>query len=127
MEHILTVTETKMKDNHLLLIPIEQWPEKEWNALHDGMRMLADSDALTFVYVLDSEDAFVQLRLPKKVWPQLKKAYEEGWEVSASGPKSIKLEHFHSEMEYLLDNIPGNGNYGAAMVEAVEEAFDVSA
>ncbi|WP_158736133.1 hypothetical protein [Alteribacillus sp. YIM 98480] len=127
MEHVLTVTETKLKDNHLILLPIEEWPEKEWNTLKDGMRMLADSDALTFVYVLDSEEAFVQLRLPKQIWPELKKAYENGWDVSAGGPSLIKLEQFHSEMEYLLDNIPGNGNYGSDMVEAVEEAFDVKA
>ncbi|SDH72020.1 hypothetical protein SAMN05192534_11019 [Alteribacillus persepolensis] len=127
MEHILTVTETKTDHHHLYLVPIEQWPQSEWNALEDGMRMLADSDALTFVYVLDSDDAFVQLRLPKQVWPALKEAYEKQWNVSVLGPSELPLEHFHTEMAYMLDNIPGNGNYGSLMVEAVEETFDVKA
>ncbi|MFB5661414.1 hypothetical protein [Alteribacillus sp. HJP-4] len=125
MQHVLTITETKITDNTLILTPIEQWPEQEWKQLNDGMRMLADSDALTFVYVLDSPEAFVQLRLPKRTWAALREAYEHEYKVVADGPSPITLEHFQQEMEYLLDNIPGNGNYGSEMVNAVEKAFHI--
>ncbi|SFE73828.1 UPF0738 family protein [Alteribacillus iranensis] len=126
MNHVLTITETKQEKNELILIPIEEWPEEEWHKLSDGMRMLADSDALTFVYVLDLDGEFVQLRLPKQTWPSLKTAYEQGWEVLVQGPPLVKLGQFHQEMEYLLSNIPGNGNYGSDMVETVEKVFQVS-
>lgn len=125
MEHVLTVTETSQKENALHLHPIEDWPLSEWQRLKDGMRMLVDSDALTLVYVLDSEEAFVQLRLPRQVWPALKEAYEKEWDVYATLHEPILLHYFHEEMEYVLSNIPGNGNYGMEMVKAVEEIFEV--
>lgn len=125
MEHVLTVTNTSRKESALHLHPIENWPLSEWQRLKDGMRLLVDSEALTFVYVLDSDDAFVQLRLPRQVWPVLKEAYEKEWDVYASLYEPILLAHFHEEMEYVLTNIPGNGNYGKEMVEAVEEIFQV--
>lgn len=125
MDHVLTITTTKEENEKVLLFPIEEWPEEEWHKLIDGMRMLADSDALTFVYVLELEGEFVQLRLPKQVWPALKEGYDKGYEVIVCGPTQVKLEHFHNEMDYLLDNISGNGNYGPEMVETVETIFHV--
>lgn len=123
MEHMLTVTEAAMENNTLKLYPIEEWPVMEWKKLKDGMRMLADSNALTFVYVLDTEEAFIQLRLPKQIWPQLAEAVKQQAEVTVEGPTSIILHSFQQEMDYLLDNIPGNSNYGNEMVNAVEDNF----
>ncbi|RSL31236.1 hypothetical protein D7Z54_22280 [Salibacterium salarium] len=125
MEHVLTVTEIKNEGNKLYLKPIEDWPESEWEKLEDGGRMLADSDALTLVYVLESVESFVQLRMPKQVWPHLKEASDQQLEIILEGPSNIRLDQFQREMAYILDNVPGNGNYGSAMVEAVEEAFQL--
>ncbi|MFZ4450421.1 UPF0738 family protein [Salibacterium aidingense] len=126
MEHILTVTETKVKYQTLYLIPIEDWPEKEWATLEDGGRMLADSDALAFVYTLESPESFVQLRMPKSIWPALKEAYEQELGVCVKGPDVLDLPLFPAELAFILDNVPGNGNYGSSMVEAVEEAFQLT-
>ncbi|MDQ0298839.1 hypothetical protein J2S78_001259 [Salibacterium salarium] len=125
MEHVLTVTEIIREGNKLYLKPIEDWPESEWEKLEDGGRMLADSDALTLVYVLESVESFVQLRMPKQVWPHLKEASDQQLEIILEGPSNIRLDQFQREMAYILDNVPGNGNYGSAMVEAVEEAFQL--
>ncbi|WP_125559530.1 hypothetical protein [Salibacterium salarium] len=125
MEHVLTITEVKKQENILYLKPIEDWPETEWEKLEDGGRMLADSDALTLVYVLESVEAFVQLRMPKQVWPRLKEAHDQELDIILEGPSDIRLDQFQREMAYILDNVPGNGNYGTAMVEAVEEAFQL--
>ncbi|WP_240374882.1 hypothetical protein [Bacillus piscicola] len=125
MEHILTIFNAERENEQLLLYPIEEWPDTEWHKLKDGMRMLADSDALTFVYVLDLDGEFIQLRLPSQIWPQLAEAYTHEWSVSVSGPKRVPLTHFHEEMNYLLSNIAGNGNYGTEMVDKVEKTFQL--
>ncbi|MFD2705050.1 UPF0738 family protein [Salibacterium lacus] len=125
MEHVLTVTETEYAEDAVYLIPIEDWPRAEWVKLEDGGRMLADSDALAFVYTLEGPDSFVQLRLPKQVWPSLKKAYEENLRICVKGPEFLELPLFPGELSFILDNVPGNGNYGNTMVEAVEDAFQL--
>ncbi|MGY4689543.1 UPF0738 family protein [Salibacterium sp. K-3] len=125
MEHVLTVTEFEYSKDAVYLIPIEDWPLKEWTELEDGGRMLADSDALAFVYTLEAPESFVQLRLPKQVWPALKKAYEQELKVWVKGPELLELPLFPGELTFILDNVPGNGNYGSTMVEAVEDAFQL--
>lgn len=125
MQHILTVNHYEEDNESLMMYPVEEWPEKEWQKLSDGGQMLADSDALTLVYVLDMEDEFVQLRIPKRVWPLLKAAHDNEKHVYVKNGSALHLENFHEEIDYLMDNVPGNGNYGTEMVSAFEEAFNV--
>ncbi|WP_100399637.1 hypothetical protein [Bacillus sp. FJAT-44742] len=125
-QHVLTITQVKIEENELLLTPIEEWPKDEWLKLKDGERMLADSDALALVYILELDGQFVQLRFPKHTWPQLHEGYQKGLPAVLEGPENITLEKFKEELEYLLDNIEGNGNYGEDMVAAFENAFQLN-
>ena len=38
----------------------------------------------------------------------------------------LVLEHFQEELDYILENVEGNNNYGKEFVSAVEETFDLS-
>ncbi|MDQ7157376.1 UPF0738 family protein, partial [Staphylococcus warneri] len=37
----------------------------------------------------------------------------------------LELKHFQEELDYILDNIEGNNNYGKEFVSAVEKTFEL--
>ncbi|MGG3161482.1 hypothetical protein ABEO87_07150 [Geobacillus stearothermophilus] len=86
--------------------------------------MLVDSDALAFVYILETDDRFLYVMVPKPWWPELKAALDAREPVwLRSGEKALELEQFHDELSYLLENIRDNANYGEALERAVQEMF----
>lgn len=86
--------------------------------------MLVDSDALAFVYILETEDRFLYVMVPKPWWPELKAALDAKEPVwLRCGERTLELEQFHDELSYLLENIRGNANYGEALERAVQEMF----
>lgn len=87
-------------------------------------QMLVDSDGLSFVYLIEKNNEYTYAIIKEDVWPQLKWAMEEKAAVRLSNDhESIELVDFLDELNYLVDNIKGNSNYGEDMVTKVEEIF----
>ncbi|MEH7385040.1 hypothetical protein V7147_06450 [Bacillus sp. JJ1521] len=94
----------------------------------DGLRasgqMLVDSDSLAFIYKLENEQEFIYVSLPSAVWPSLKNVISEKQQVILHlEDNELELVDIIPELEYLLQNIEGNANYGDGMVELVEKTF----
>lgn len=87
-------------------------------------QMLVDSDQFSFIYILDNGEDFLYIDLSSDIWPHLKEAKNEELPVYAKvGEKEILLTQFHEELEFLLENIKGNANYGEEMEKMVESVF----
>ncbi|MFC7784688.1 MULTISPECIES: hypothetical protein [unclassified Rossellomorea] len=87
-------------------------------------QIIADSDRYAFVYLAENEEEYVYLYLEESIWAELKKALQDKAAVIAkSGDYSLELDRFNEELDYLVSNIEGNGNYGEEMVTKVENAF----
>ena len=87
-------------------------------------QMLVDSDSLAFIYLLEKENEYVYLEVPEMVWKDCKvalKANDAFLIKDANG--ELVLENFKDELEYLIENIRGNGNYGVSMENAVSSVF----
>ncbi len=101
-------------------------PEIKHNleGLAAGRRVLADSDQLSFIYILEDRDEFTYISLPKKTWPMLKEAFDSKTPVVLmSGENELELHDFHVELAELVENISGNANYGDEMEQEVTEVF----
>ncbi|MDN4073679.1 hypothetical protein [Fictibacillus terranigra] len=98
----------------------------EWK---DGSRMLVDSDQLSFIYVMETEDDLVYIGLPEPLWGQLNEALVNELPVvlkKAEEDTFFELSSLHAELSYLLENIKDNSNYGDDMLKAVDRSFTVN-
>ncbi|TYS90843.1 hypothetical protein [Rossellomorea aquimaris] len=87
-------------------------------------QIIADSDRYAFVYLAENEEEYVYLYLEESIWDELKIALQEKSAVIAkSHDYSLELDQFTEELDYLVSNIEGNGNYGDEMVKKVESVF----
>lgn len=87
-------------------------------------KMITDSEQMTFVYLLDEEDAYGQIHFEQKVWPEMVAALEKGQDpVFMYQDKKIVLTGFIDELTMLIFNIEGNHNYGVTFASTVEEVF----
>lgn len=87
-------------------------------------QMLVDSDQLSFVYIVDQEDGYRYVTIPEDTWSVIQDGLRAGLETFLTYKDGkIKLYRFQSEMEYLIENITGNSNYGEEMVAKVEQVF----
>lgn len=87
-------------------------------------QMLVDSAEFSFVYVLEKNDEYTYLSIKEDIWPQLKQVMDSQSNVHLSNSsEQIELVNFFEELEYLVENIKGNGNYGEEMVTKVEACF----
>ncbi|MFP3918300.1 hypothetical protein U5N28_10875 [Lysinibacillus telephonicus] len=87
-------------------------------------QLLADSDNLAFVYLLEEGEGYSYLHLPQQLWPQLVellKLNRNPYLLINNNP--VELTNFTDELQMLVFNIEGNDNYGTDFVEAVEKAF----
>ncbi|WP_053365586.1 hypothetical protein [Bacillus sp. FJAT-27245] len=119
MKKKLLVTGSAIQDGQLILTT-----EEPVGGLEPKGQMLVDSDNLSFVYLMEKEEEYTYVLLPDFVWADLKKGLDESLPVYlvADGGK-VELTGFHGELEYLAENIKGNGNYGETMVSKVESIF----
>lgn len=87
--------------------------------------MLVDSDRFAFIYLVENQEKdYTYIVIPQDVWPILKEAMVKGMHAFLTfEDEQIELTRFQSELEYLIDNIKGNGNYGDEMVGKVEKLF----
>lgn len=87
-------------------------------------QMLVDSDAFSFIYIIELDEEYTYMVLPENVWPDLRRILIENIPVFLLVDESkIKLPNIHNELHYLIENIKGNKNYGEEMVQKVESAF----
>lgn len=106
--------------DHIYLL-IDETDTSNWK---DGGRMLVDSDQLSFIYIMETENELIYIGIPKEYWSDLKSALQKGNSVILrTGESELELSAIHEELAYLIENIKGNANYGKEMVEAVEEVF----
>jgi hypothetical protein len=92
--------------------------------LEPSGQMIVDSDSLAFVYLADSDGDYTYLYLQKEIWPLLKKALDEKLPLYIVNKGMHKeLINAAEELEYLVENIQGNSNYGKEMMENVEAVF----
>ncbi|MGF3102242.1 hypothetical protein [Rossellomorea sp. DUT-2] len=87
-------------------------------------QIIADSDRYAFVYLAENEEEYVYLYLEESIWDELKKALlNKSAVIAKSDDYSLELDQFTEELDYLVTNIEGNGNYGDEMVKKVENIF----
>lgn len=88
-------------------------------------RMLADSDHLSFLYILDVEEDFIYVNFPENVWGDLNNVLQNKLPIylQIGTDTRILLIRLHEELEYFIGNIRENSNYGEKMVQAVSQCF----
>lgn len=88
-------------------------------------QLLTDSDNLAFIYIVVENDEYSYIQFPKTVWSTLLKIVQNRDKVFIQNDDDkIELMNFVDELEMLLFNIEGNGNYGEIFVETVEKIFE---
>jgi len=115
------ITESIVRENELVF-QLQENANLE-NTMASG-QMLVDSDSLAFIYLLEKENEYVYLEIPEMVWKDCKVALEanNAFFIKALNGELL-LENFKEELEYLIENIRGNGNYGEDMEKAVSSVF----
>ncbi|MGJ7910353.1 hypothetical protein [Neobacillus sp. LXY-1] len=87
-------------------------------------QILVDSDHISFIYLMETDEEYTYISLNEQIWPDLKIAYEEKLPIWIEwNNQQIELVHFHDEFEFIINNIKGNHNYGDEMVTKVERIF----
>ncbi|WP_391208166.1 hypothetical protein [Psychrobacillus sp. L4] len=90
-----------------------------------GGQMITDSDALSFIYLLEDETGYHYLKFGQDVWPMLVSTLKATDDPTLQfGEAVLTLHKFREELEMLIFNIEGNDNYGAEFSQAVENAFE---
>lgn len=119
MNKTITINLAQLDHNRLNLItnePITGLVPKE--------HILVDSDQFSFIYLTEYKDDYTYIVLPEPIWLSLKKAMDGKYPAFLVGDDGeMQLPSFHEELEYIINNIEGNGNYGDQMVEKVEKTF----
>jgi hypothetical protein len=94
------------------------------NGLIPGEQILVDSDNSAFIYLMEDPEDYTYIVLSENLWSYLKTANEQKLPVLLSSNKEqIELINFQEELEYILNNIKGNSNYGDELVTKVEGFF----
>ncbi|MGM7719590.1 hypothetical protein [Metabacillus sp. Hm71] len=125
MNKRIELTKATIDDNQLILEP-ESFPN-ELKDLQAKGQMLVDSDQLAFIYILETADEFVYAGLPHTIWKELKEAKDSSQRVMLKiNENEIELVDIHDELDYLLENIKGNANYGEEMENKVVELFSLT-
>ena len=94
------------------------------NGLVPCEQILVDSDHYSFIYLMEQQEDYTYIVLPEQIWAYLKQALEEKMPAWISTTEQqIELINFHDELDYVINNIKGNSNYGSEMVTKVESLF----
>ena len=87
-------------------------------------QMLADSDNCSFIYLAELDGEYTYISIPVSLWPDIKECFVLGVDpILVQGDNKLNLTGFREELEYLIENIKGNSNYGEKMAGAVERIF----
>lgn len=110
------VNEIKIKDDGIYC-----YSEDPTDGLVEVGQMLVDSDNYGFAYLLDDGQSYDYLIFVQETWFMLHE--NRGKKLIVND--DLVLEHFQEELDYILENVEGNNNYGKEFVSAVEETFDL--
>ncbi|WP_027408910.1 hypothetical protein [Anoxybacteroides tepidamans] len=122
MRKKITIHQAEKRDDQMWLIGEE--PSFPLDEAKPKNYMLADSDCLSFIYILETEDEFVYVTIPQGLWKEIKEVLHHPLRVFLQcGPIQLELLGFQEELAYLVENIEGNANYGEEMEKAVKETF----
>ena len=99
--------------------------EEPAESIEAAGKMLTDTEAGAFVYLVDTGTEYIYVHFKGPTWPLLAKAFmkEDVVPLLIWGKQIMPLEAFHEEMGMLLENIEGNDNYAEGFRTAVEEVF----
>lgn len=121
MQNRIEILNATLSDDELRLTCETEGKEAERKP---SGQMLVDSDNIAFVYILELADSFEYVMIKEHIWPELKQAHDQRKPiVLEAGNESIELSGPHDELEYLLENIKDNANYGEEMEETVKRVF----
>ncbi|RLQ97175.1 UPF0738 family protein [Falsibacillus albus] len=121
MRKKIQLKNTEKRDEELILHTEEDF---SFSDLRATGQVIVDSDALSFVYLAESDDEFIYLYIPESIWGDIHTAIQQNLIVKAvSGDTEMILENIQDELGYLIENIEGNSNYGEEMVNKVETIF----
>jgi hypothetical protein len=125
MNKRIELTKAMIDNNSLILYPESN--SIEIHGLQAKGQMLVDSDKLAFIYILETADEFVYAGLPHTIWTELREAKDKGLKVILKiKEQSLELIDLFDELDYLLENIKGNANYGEEMEKKVVELFSLT-
>jgi hypothetical protein len=125
MNKRIEITKAMIDNNSLILHPESNSIETQ--GLQAKGQMLVDSDQLAFIYILETADEFVYAGLPHTIWTELREAKDKGLKVILKiKEQNLELVDLFEELDYLLENIKGNANYGEEMEEKVVELFSLT-
>ncbi|MBA4536437.1 hypothetical protein H1Z61_04575 [Bacillus aquiflavi] len=121
MREKIIINSVSIKDQELNLY---SETKQSLTNLKDRGQVLVDSDHFAFIYITENEETFTYIVLHEQIWPELKIALTKNLPVVVVGKDSrLYLNGFHGELNYLIENIKGNSNYGEEMVNKVESLF----
>lgn len=119
MRKKITILSASFNNNQLYLKTNESI-----HTLKPAGQILVDSVQFSFIYLMEDNDDYTYITLPEQLWPSLKSAFEQKSLVWLTcGEENIELTNFQEELEYVINNIKGNSNYGDEMVAKVENYF----
>ncbi|WP_419883448.1 hypothetical protein ACN6MY_07770 [Peribacillus sp. B-H-3] len=123
MRKTIMVQDAKISDGTLLLFADET---ANLTSLHPKEQMLVDSDHFAFIYLTETDEGYTYISLHEGVWAPLKSAWEKKMPaVVKAGDNTLELKGIYEELEYLIDNIKGNSNYGEEFSGKVEKTFAI--
>ncbi|WP_421384210.1 hypothetical protein ACOJQI_06435 [Bacillus salacetis] len=121
MRKKIHLTKAELLENKLVLHSSENVDQPN---LKPAGQVLVDSDNFSFVYFAESQEDYVLIHIQEECWTALKEAFEQKVPVVADlGESEFELEGLHQELDFLIENIEGNSNYGDEMVKKVEAVF----
>ncbi|MEY8348474.1 hypothetical protein AALF16_09210 [Bacillus cereus] len=122
MQNKIQVKSVEERENALIFCA--ENTEIQVEELKARNHVLVDSDHLSFLYILENEAAFIYVSIPHTCWEAMNSAMksEKAMFVRVNNTE-IELEQLKEEVEYLIENIEGNANYGEELVTAVEKVF----
>ncbi|MGG1676563.1 hypothetical protein ACIFOT_12545 [Neobacillus sp. NRS-1170] len=119
MKRSISIQNTNLTDNKLFL-EVEQQIE---GLIPEG-QILVDSDNYSFIYLMEDQEDYTYIVMPEQIWVFIKNSFEKKLPVWLKGnDKEVELINFNDELEYVINNIKGNSNYGQEMVTKVESIF----
>lgn len=122
MQKRIEIKETLVNSQQLQLLADEVSFSLE--EVQASNQMLVDSDQLSFIYKLETATEFVYVSIPHSFWSAIKNAVEEKKAiVLVVGKIALLLTQFAEELQYLVENIKDNANYGEEMEKKVTEVF----
>lgn len=110
------INEIKVKEDGIYC-----FSEDSTDGLEEVGQMLVDSDNYGFAYILDDGESYSYLIFVQETWSLLHENRDKKIIIN----NDLELKHFQEELDYIIDNIEGNNNYGKEFVSAVEETFEL--